>query len=273
MNAIISFPVMQGNIFSTANISHATHSSNVLITIVFPGSMCVMAREIALLAWMNLFLTVEVGLESVQTFTGAEKHLFIFQEKPVCIHLRDLCDQEYDCPHHDDELFCDLQKFNPICPVQCECLIYAVRCHGRLSISNLQMVYRYQAVYIYHNQMQIMPLEKNTANHISVLKIKYSKLAHFCKNIMKLKFLIQIDVSHNEIFQINKSCFSNFQNLRSIKLNDNKINHIENYAFENMRTLFLLNASRNKLLCIDTKIFGNIPNITILSLSMRFILC
>lgn len=95
---------------------------------------------------------------------------------------------------------------------------------------------------------QILPADFfNSYSAIKYINLSNSKLQKIADFTFDLPYLLELDLSGNELILLTAKAFSGAINLRTIDLSHNMISNIQPEAFVNLRSLWDLNLSFNKL--------------------------
>ena len=89
---------------------------------------------------------------------------------------------------------------------------------------------------------------------VSLLAINGMTFDNACRILPNLNHSLIIDLSFNRIRRIQKDCFQQASNLKTIKMNDNMISLVKNNAFYNLKALILLNLSNNIIVLLTSTI-------------------
>ncbi len=68
------------------------------------------------------------GLEEKNCNRTSCPAFFKCQRSSICVTLQSICDVIENCPLGDDEFFCSYVGLD--CPMQCNCLLFAISCHS-----------------------------------------------------------------------------------------------------------------------------------------------
>ncbi len=191
--------------------------------------------------------------------------MFKCHQTQVCAHLGDVCDGQKDCPFGDDEQFCSLQNQ---CPSYCECFLFSIRCKTNDSLSfQSTSPLPYQVVWIQRVCL------KDTTEEASVLfrnAILFSacgtELYDVCRLTSEMNSLIKLDVSANNIKEIQSFCFNRPIRVKILDLSDNQISDIGQKAFFELSELSVLNLTKNLIFELKWRTFHGLSKISVLSL-------
>ena len=162
----------------------------------------------------------------------------------VCVHLGNMCDNVEDCPFGDDELFCNLQKV--ICPVYCNCLLYAIECK-HITLNSVKIVLDQKFMFILlSNVTKVSRILQTLGNHTMFVLLPQTYINDIC-DISHFSNCLKLNLRQNLIQKISKTCLSGLPLLYSIILSENNILIIEELAFHQLFYLKLLNISHNPI--------------------------
>ena len=181
-------------------------------------------------------------------------NLFKCKQHTICIHLIDICNSKIDCPQGDDELFCPLHMIN--CPLPCECLTFAIRCHGiEWYTLKTKVNFPYYVVHL-EGMSKVFDLGMLKFIHKTIsLSIIRSMLDKICNIIPTVEYMVTINAGFNELKIIETDCFRQALHLKVIKLNVNRISTIKMKGFYNLTALILLDLSNNALSILTENMF------------------
>ena len=80
-----------------------------------------------------------------------------------------------------------------------------------------------------------------------------------------------IDLSNNQIFELNEIFFKSLVNLRTLIMSSNSLSFLNSDVFNNLLHLELLDLSSNKLVELSDSIFYNLINLQFLSINNNFL--
>ncbi|XP_070173937.1 G-protein coupled receptor GRL101-like [Littorina saxatilis] len=130
----------------------------------------------------------------------------------TCVHPDHVCDGLYQCPQHDDELFCSFT-----CPLGCTCYGLSFQCHDDF-------------------QVEVYP---------QLRYLDASKSGLSLGNLTKNRQLVHLDLSKSGLSELQKGV--RLPNLRSLYLSDNSLKVIPEEVFRDMRNLRSLSLAGNPL--------------------------
>ena len=187
---------------------------------------------------------------------------FKCRSSQVCIHIHDICNHILDCPHHDDEILCELKDFK--CPKKCVCLNYALRCSELTlqfqSLYNLPYV-AFHLVAVSMASVSFLKLNK----FIMVLNVSQNEITDICNDNVYPSNIRRVDFSWNNIQKLSKNCFDNLVNLNEIILHRNKIFLLKAKSFHNLNSVSI-DLSGNSLQRLSKGIFYNISKLSYLKI-------
>ena len=173
-------------------------------------------------------------------------NMFKCQMSSTCIHLGDVCNEFVDCPFGDDEYSC-LLKY-AICPSECQCLGFAIRCYYTyISLDILPVYFPYTSVTILNCTIFAKIQLQKPLENVSFLSITSTNLQNICTLVALMRHVIVLDASKNAINKMQCHCFNNKVNLRVVKLNNNMLQCIQKFAFFQLTSLLYLDLSNNML--------------------------
>ncbi len=189
--------------------------------------------------------------------------LFKCRRSAKCLHLLDLCDNHFDCPEKDDELFCSLQ--HTVCPNDCVCLTVALHCKQistSMRITN-QLV---SFVVIHLIDSKFPDIRDKELSQAFILVIQNCSLYDICSPINTGSRLQHLNVAWNHITQLTPTCFLDALLLRNVHLQHNLLSMVPSRIFETVTNLMVLNLSSNPIQELMHSAFEPLPKLKILSI-------
>ncbi|KAG8189464.1 hypothetical protein JTE90_018117 [Oedothorax gibbosus] len=125
---------------------------------------------------------------------------------------------------------------------------------------------------ISHNKLEVITDEVvcplDSLKRLYLTHNALTSVISFSNNSVKhcARSLSELDVSHNKISVVSKEDFTNFQNLRSLKLAHNQLNNIDAMVFSELANLQIVDLSNNELSLLPTVLYQNSPDIRALYL-------
>ena len=118
-----------GNLIPCRIGSHLENCEDFECNIHFkcPGRYCISWSYVCNGIWDCPFGYDEIKIHNC----GLErrcKHMLRCKNSQACLHIKEVCNSENQCPLGDDELNCGLKEM--ICPVGCLCLNFGIMCSG-----------------------------------------------------------------------------------------------------------------------------------------------
>ena len=183
-------------------------------------------------------------------------HLYSCRASRQCIHVGTVCDNTKNCPSGDDEEFCELK--NHICPQQCHCLMFAMKCCKTVDLLAILHESYYPHVFIDTSFSDIRDIKTifKIFPSLKVVFLTHTRTQHICQ-IFSSGCTIYFDVSFNLIDNIAPNCLTSFLNLNYLNINDNKISHLAAQSFVNATSLQVVCLSNNPLENLPYNIFGD----------------
>lgn len=161
----------------------------------------------------------------------------------VCIHLRNICDGEKNCPFGDDENLCQLQNFD--CPLNCECLALAILCQKKIDMS-VQSFFPQISI----SMDNIYTLTLTQFHHIFPQALFISFIGNNMSEVCSSKSspnILFADFAFNPIKYITRRCFTGYMQMKTLLLDNNRITYIESFTFSNLLHLKTLSLSQNPM--------------------------
>ncbi|CAD6190609.1 unnamed protein product [Caenorhabditis auriculariae] len=147
-----------------------------------------------------------------------------------------------------DECFIDFE-----CPTQCSCHGTVVECSGK--------------------DLEAIPAETPTyATHLILSKNRISEV-NTKGNLRLLNNLIKLDLSHNEISNIEDESLSNMRSLKDINFSNNKLRHFSSSALGKFTPVETLNLANNKIQCLTSTAFEGLSSLKNVQISGNDIAC
>ncbi len=163
--------------------------------------------------------------------------MFLCKNSKICVHLRDICDNEINCPRKDDEFLCILHEV--ACPIFCSCLYFAVSCENVLQCTDLFFTSPYLSIHMNNMTIANVHFLDLWVKAITVILVN-NTLHHFCNVISNHSSLKTLHIRHNPLCSLNTSCFHNISLLWSLDHSYNKISMIQHKAFSNLPSIHCL---------------------------------
>ena len=115
------------------------------------------------------------------------------------------------------------------------------------------------------HKLSFLNLSSNQIYNLTNFQFTSSRLSPIpIKNcVFSMSYLI---LTGNQLNFLPFSFFSNFVNLKVLRLNRNSISFIENFVFSNLKQLDMLDLSENKIQNIQPELFDNLQNLRTLNL-------
>ena len=184
----------------------------------------------------------------------------------VCLHLGNICDEVEDCPSGDDEMLCKFKKVK--CPEACNCLFYAISCHGTTNeivlIDDLNPEI-YLSIYLFGFQTPFQTRFVHLFKNVLIMNLPNNHIVHVC-NLLNIHCLI-LDLGSNLVPKIHANCFQTLINLRRLNIQKNLVRLIERNAFKNVQKLAFLNLSDNPLINVPILFEAGALNFRILDIA------
>ncbi len=191
------------------------------------------------------------------------KHKFRCKNSHICIHTHEICDGQHDCPKVDDELLCNI--FVEGCIIGCNCLNLAIACEN-VSLTS-EVALSSQVFIAYHlTWCSLTSIFFLWSENTETLNVTHNDLAQICWHELRTVVLKSLDVSHNIITNLSRSCFSNLPQFSFIDLSYNSVRLIEQRTFINISTGLSINLESNDLDYLQHKIFHNVCKLAVLNL-------
>ena len=173
----------------------------------------------------------------------------------ICLHPRHVCDGLFQCPQNDDELYCDLT-----CPQSCLCYGQAFFCRSRFSAVSYPSV---RFLDVGGTGMGLAEVEKNSM--LIYLSLSNCQIANFKGlNLFNLKTL---DISYNELRELNGRDIQPLENLQKLSLAGNPLTSFVLNDLPEMRNLRLLDLSHVKIPELRVRDFSIFPRLQHFNLS------
>ncbi len=199
--------------------------------------------------------------------------LFRCKYSSICIDPSDICNNEEDCPYSDDEMLCSA----PVCTDKCICFGFSLFCSGTKVDFSLSVRYQFatiKSVTILTLKGDLNPLLfsrlfftlKFVLSSSEIHQICYTKSYSKNNPLSGLKSVLQIEATNNLIKSLFSNCFSENNHLKILNLSLNNVANIEHDTFTNLQMLLCLDVSKNKIDRLVSGIFSHLKLLTYLNL-------
>ena len=177
----------------------------------------------------------------------------------VCLHVTHVCDGWSQCPEHDDENFCNLT-----CLRTCECHGYSYMCRHTLSLSN-----RTQLRFLHASGSGIQPGDLGYNSMLIYLNLAQCRLTQIGST--PFPNLRSLDLSLNDLKSVSADMLQYFPKVNSLSLAGNPImslfgaeEHFDNLVFLDLLSLDISFVEIRKL---DPNVLRFFPKLQSLNLS------
>ncbi len=184
------------------------------------------------------------------------------QTVSICLHLSSVCDEFEDCLSGEDELLCSIPEY---CPLECECLMFAVKC-GNISLHSVHSFFN--PIIVFYEFTNVLFLEsKENREDISIGILNGTLVLVWSASNMKGIFkmitfdtgtLQLLDFSFNNLVSVKSDYFCGAFGMRVLLLAHNRLQAIDNNGFACLYFLEKLDLSHNNLIELSQKMFINI---------------
>ncbi len=191
--------------------------------------------------------------------------LFQCKNSIRCLHYYEVSDGKADCIEGDDEHFTNL----PACPIYCDCLGNALTCH---SISTVLWNGDKPFFFISISDSIVKPELLRQFLEVVMLKLPTNELKDFCvsKPALELFSVRFLDISANQIANVDKKCFHNAVNLIKLIISFNVIETLPSGLFDRLKRLTKLDISNNKISHLARGIFNELHNLKVLNVIQNY---
>ena len=134
-----------------------------------------------------------------------------------------------------------------------------------LDISNNGIIELHRNFFCDFHKLNFLNMSTNQVYNLTNFQFSSTGISHIpIKNcVFSMSYLI---LTENNLNFLPFSFFSNFINLKRLRLNKNSISFIENFVFSNLKQLDMLDLSDNKIQNIQPELFDNLQNLRTLNL-------
>ncbi len=191
-------------------------------------------------------------------------NMFKCKHTSLCIHVATVCDGFANCPHKDDEYFCELKYIQ--CPFLCECLLYGVVC---INIKRLLTLPERSYPYIFLHLENVKVQDDNVYNkfpNLMNIEIVNTQFSNICK-VWTSVAMTRVSVKHNQITVLQSLCFVNHNHLQAIHFESNGLEYIQEKAFLNLAVLTCLSLRNNSLTLFSQNLLIRVKQLKVLSLA------
>ncbi|KAK7102516.1 hypothetical protein V1264_020722 [Littorina saxatilis] len=174
----------------------------------------------------------------------------------VCLHPdMHLCDGQFQCPQHDDELFCNLT-----CPDGCTCYGNAFFCTRRFA------VHQYPDLrFLEGGGSGLTPSDVANNTLLNSLSLAFCGLHHL--DLPTLNNLQSLDLSDNHLTTITSQQLSRVSRLKHLTLAGNPLVFNDISVVRPFTSLHVLDLSRVKIFGLNVSVMAAFPNLQTVNLS------
>ncbi len=184
----------------------------------------------------------------------------------LCIHLGVVCDGQKNCPHADDEYFCDHK--NTLCPNSCHCWLSHVMCE-HTALEQTEVLNKLSVVVLINSTFlrTLFATSRYTIVFYSFLDLPQTIA---CK-ILPRENLIGLNLRKTHFLALEEHCWKDIKSLVDIQVTKSGLELLEPNALVNLLSLQILNMSENSLTTFPKNVLINCPKLrTISILRTRF---
>ncbi len=183
--------------------------------------------------------------------SGCPEGFFKCRESRKCIFPDNVCDGNVHCTHHeDDEIICSQIQ----CPTGCKCSLLLLQCIEVLDLSLYSISYGYieglRELMLHSISIDLIKKIIVTGKLVRRVVLQHNNMTNLeeIKPLQKLHYLYYLDLSNNQLVEIQHDFIRNIINLRYLLLESNFIFQIsvDSLCMHN-NGLVYLNISKNKL--------------------------
>ncbi len=212
----------------------------------------------------------------------------------ICIQSENVCDGTTDCPMRDDEIICE----NIGCVDQCTCLNYGISC-TKQDLSKIHNLFSQLTHFVFIdisrsripsnkiNQLSFVVTFLSCHDHlkqpfscdsagpdldIKLLNLSFNEIVEINNNHFKCQPEIKhVILEHNKIRKIAEYTFKHSPELMSLYLQKNEITFLSQYSFSGIKKLHCINLLENDIILVSGKIFAGV--MVKLILTINFHIC
>ena len=186
-----------------------------------------------------------------------------------CLSPENVCDGINHCLNGNDELMCDMS-----CPNNCECLGYAIDC----SFQNTTLIpdllsQKLKALLFSHNNLNDSSVEElglYTQRKLLILDLSFNEIENVNrKTFFGKSSLLYLFLQSNLLTSIPELCFSKLPHLRILEINHNLIHTIQQKGFYGLTMVVKLDLSAMKIKEIGQHAFGGMVSLKYLNMSLN----
>ncbi len=225
------------------------------------GSYCIPWESVCDGKWDCAFGYEEIVKEKCANHSTCKEMYKCNGSRSVCVHLGNICDGRRNCPHNDDEQFCQLHE--KTCVQHCSCLGFAINCN------NVSIIFeQVHKVFVAVRFENLALGNLNTLPHflnIMFLVLVKSGIKQLCVR-KTLTSLMLLDLSFNSFEKLEKNCYSSLAKLKAIKLDNNAIGFVHSKSLVNLSVLLSLDFNGNPLTTLAENVFAGCQSLKIIYL-------
>ncbi len=192
--------------------------------------------------------------------------------KVVCVSREYICDGVMQCPGGDDELFCSVRADQV--PAGCSIRAFTANCPSATEASLVSLPHTIRQLNLDGNTA-IKSLHSGIFDrlpylgHLSIRRTGLRALPSwtFSANEASISNIVFLDLSDNNITNINSLAFYGLDRLRHLNLSGNPVSEFEMDTFYSLTGLQTLDLSNTRLHSLQSRAFHGLANLTRLNLS------
>ena len=184
-----------------------------------------------------------------------------------CLHMSEVCDGTIHCLQGNDEIFCGVH-----CAYNCRCTSISIICNLPFDQSFSTSVSKHAVC--------VVLTHSNFSGKISFINFKnliFLDLSQTGSTSLQLCYSVGVfgrnsqlhylNVSHDNLNEINSFCFFGLLKLNDLQLHNNSIHRIGPYSFSNISSINLLNLKGLSIEVLYPLSFKNSSGIILIDLS------
>ncbi len=220
-----------------------------------PGQYCVPLSHMCNGMWDCPNGEEEDNIHCVSNRSSSQ--LFKCSGSNICIHPREICNVQIDCPLEDDEQMCELKT---TCPSVCTCFNYAMSCAKVPVVNKYLQCLPYISYHFYLTDLK-EPGSIGAGDNTEYLYLANNRMEQICSLSTNLRKIKIIDGSYNDVESLTTECFRNLTSLASVNMSSNMLSTIQVHSFVFLGDIKSIDVSSNQILFLPKHFIFSITSL------------